>query len=1353
MKFVRFILLYILCVTVYPLHAEYFRKIGLSDGLTQPSVMSITQDSLGRMWFGTLEGITIYDGNRVTPLKGWVASGDSTVWIGNNILDICSDINGDIYFLADFHLKKYELKTEKFYSLYEKEKIAVLDSYGGKMWFMKKDSLFVLDSKTDERQFIHKFKFSGVANALLVNEEAVFVGTGNGMFVLDHKTKQLEHLFKGEAIRCIYESSKKELWIGTRMHGLYKRDAKGNLKKYPYLCDEKNSNDLKSVQIRSFIEDNNQTIWIGTFDGLYRYDAEHDGFIRIQIPEQVGGLTHPSIYSLYKDRQGIVWVGTFYGGVNFFDPKKASYAYYEYDLVAQKDLYYSYIGDMVFDSDENLWVCTDGGGVSCTNRDLQLVHQFTAGKDQQSLLHNNVKCIAYDSLRNAMYIGTYLGGLSRYDIEKDRFHHYLKDTGKGERPNSVVNCMKLKKDKLFMLAENGLFVLDLKTQVFERIEIPGHYFLDLDVDDEGTVYVITWDGFIYFNIDTPQAKTEVTMDQDLCRSMLTQVLATNDGAFFTTLGSGVTFFNIKTKEISHFTSEKGHLLSNFCYNICKTKEGNILVSSDKGVTYLNLDKYIFRSINLTRIFNENQIINHCGLLSNNGIVHVGGSEGIIAFDENEFYKTNQINTVPEFYFSRLVIDGQLINPEDRTGILDTSITFTPTLNLNHNQNTFYLGFALSDYEQRLPERSFLYKLEGLDTDWSKTHVMGVRYTDLSPGNYTLHVALLNKEKIIKQIKLDINISYPWYNTWLAWLVYFIIVIVLLNYIIANRIAKRTLSLKLENERSEKQHIEQLNHEKLVFFTNVSHEFRTPLTLLMSHVDILLQRHSFSPTIYNQLLKIRKNAEQMNNLISELLEFRKLTQNHRKLQVQQHDVGNFLKEVFIPFIDYAGQRKITYENCFPMETIQCTFDERLLEKVIYNLLSNAFKYTSDGGSISLSGKVLADQIEISVTDTGVGLSERDASQIFVRFYQGDNQQAVQTQSPGTGIGLALCKVIVEKHHGTIEVKSKVGEGSVFTIRLPKSLEAFHDDSEIEWVDPTKESSYILGTIPTATTTSEVSLLDKDEEEAESDDKNTSEGENDNGEKHTVLLVEDNVELLQILKDLFSPLYVVLTATNGEEGLQKVFDNKVDLIISDVMMPKMTGTEMCLQLKNNIDYCHIPIILLTALDSTERNIEGLSRGADDYVTKPFHAGLLLARANNLIRSRLLIQHQFEKRPMSEIDLTSINPLDKDLLKRVTSIIEEHIDDPLFDIPLLCKELGVSRSLIYAKFKALTGMTPNNFILNFRLKHAATLLKQYKNMPISEVSDRSGFNSPVYFSQCFKKQFGMTPHNYKKENSEEE
>lgn len=636
-------------------------------------------------------------------------------------------------------------------------------------------------------------------------------------------------------------------------------------------------------------------------------------------------------------------------------------------------------------------------------------------------------------------------------------------------------------------------------------------------------------------------------------------------------------------------------------------------------------------------------------------------------------------------------------------------------------------------------------MDGVDKKWIKTSQTEVHYTNLDPGTYTLRVAAINNSSnqsgdiTDKEISMQLTISAPWYATWWAFLLYIISFIGCLYYFISSRIAKRTLALSLEKERFEKQQIEQLNQEKLVFFTNVSHEFRTPLTLIISHIDIILQKSSLNPSIYNQILKIRKNAQQMSNLISELLEFRKLEQNHKTLQISQQDITPFLKEIYFSFVDYAHLRNIHYDFQLSETPTLCWFDSQLLEKVFFNLLSNAFKYTPDNGNIIISGRTTDNEVEISISDTGSGIAKNDVSQIFARFFQANNQKPGEYSSPGTGIGLALSKTIVEKHHGTITVDSTLGKGSTFTVRLPRNADVFQADKNIQLSNQQQESSIVPGSLDVL---------------PETDTYLTESVHTENAEEktHTVLLVEDNEELLQLLTELFSPFYEVICATNGEEGLKQVYEHKIDLIISDIMMPKMSGTEMCLQIKNNIDYCHIPLILLTALNSTEQNIEGLNRGADDYITKPFHAQLLLARANNLIRSRLLMQHQFDKKPISEIDLTCINPLDKDILKRTAESIEQHIDDTEYDIPVLCKEVGIGRSLLYTKFKALTGMTPNNFILNYRLKHAAALLQQYPDIPIAEVSDRCGFSSPVYFSRCFKNQYGCTPQNYRKEKKTE-
>lgn len=1341
MKLKSIFLLFFFCILQnMPLYAEYFKHIGLEEGFSSPSVMAIYQDCLGRMWFGTREGINLYDGNQVTSFKGWidtVQNNGQPFWIGNEVSSIVGDWNGDVYLFIDNRLIKYSIRQEHFQYLTDEDQASALTSFNGDIWYIKQDSLFRLNHNNETAEFVLKPQATSTINCLTVQQHFIYIGTANGAIMIDRETHKQQQILKGIDIYSFFESSQKELWIGTRMEGLYKMSSNRHLEKIPY--QPGSTKGVSSEQIRNFIEDDEGNIWFGTFDGLHKYDAATKEYKLIQIPQYMGGLTHPSIFSLYKDRQGTIWVGSYFGGVNYFNPQHTDFTHYNYKENTPTKLNYSYNGEITSDNNGNLWIGTDGGGVYCVDKRWSILKQFTA-KGPNSLPHNNIKSICYDPLRNSLYIGTYLGGLSRYDISSGHFHNYLQDKKYKTAPNDIIYHTKIHDNRLYISARNGVFYLDIPTQQFHKLPIPVTYYEHFDIDQEGNMYLVTRNSLFITHINRPDDFIRLPLIIGDHHLVTTKVASTSQGAYIATLGGGILFYDRQTKRINHYTVQNSLLPSDFCYNICQTHNGKILITNRKGITCFFPEEKKFTTLNFMGNFPSAHIINGCGIYTTtDGTIYIGDTEGITSFHEDEFDKPNAYNPYTNFYFSELWVNNQHIQPNDGTGILEESLPYTTHLKLNHLQNNLTIRFTISNYEELLTEKWFMYKLEGLDRQWVKTKQTELYYTNLNPGKYTLHVCAVDDsdgQKISDELTLQIYIAAPWYNTWWAWSIYLISLIAGALYFISNRITKRTLAFSLEKERFEKQQAEQLNHEKLVFFTNVSHEFRTPLTLISSHIDMLLQK-SLPPTIYNPLLKIKKNASHLNNLISELLEFRKLDQNHEILYLKHQDIVAFLKEIYLSFADYAHQREICYSFNFPETPVLCWFDPRLMEKVFFNLLSNAFKYTPDKGTITLSGEVSDEKILVRVADNGIGISQQESKQIFTRFYQGNAAKENKDIFKGTGIGLALTKNIIEKHHGNITFTSTLGKGSTFTVSLSLSEQPFQQDPHIQLLTEKEEPTIVSDSLPT--------------DYLENSDTPLAENIEDNrNQTHTVLLVEDNEELLQILKDLFSPFYKVICAHNGKEGLACVHNEQPDLIISDIMMPEMSGTEMCLQLKNNIELCHIPIILLTALNSPEQNIEGLNRGADDYITKPFHVQLLLARANNLIRNRLLVQRQFTQKPISDIDLTSINPLDKDLLKRTTEIIEKHMDDVDFDIPQLCKEIGMGRSLLYTKFKALTGMTPNNFILNQRLKHAASLLQQHPNLSIAEISDLCGFNTPVYFSRCFKNLYECSPKEYQKQKA---
>ena len=533
---------------------------------------------------------------------------------------------------------------------------------------------------------------------------------------------------------------------------------------------------------------------------------------------------------------------------------------------------------------------------------------------------------------------------------------------------------------------------------------------------------------------------------------------------------------------------------------------------------------------------------------------------------------------------------------------------------------------------------------------------------------------------------------------------------------------------MEFERKEKERIEELSQVKLRFFTNISHEFRTPLTLILGQIEVLMQM-DLGTTIYNRILRIYKNAWHMRNLISELLDFRKQEQGYLKLKVEEQNLVTFTRQIYMCFYEYAQKKEITYRFDNVEETISVWFDSKQLQKVIFNLLSNAFKYTPNKGSIRVEVRMLASQAIVSVCDTGVGIPEEHISKIFERFYQTDNSSSFTL---GTGIGLALAKGIMNMHHGKIDVESTVGKGTKFTLSLPLGNRHFSDE-EMATVE-SRESVIISEAVPMLPFEQ---IMDVEEEKTKVQENIKEE------DKPIILLVDDNEELLSMLEDLFLPIYKVYIAHDGREGLEMARQIQPDLIISDVMMPEMSGKELCYKIKTNVELSHISVVLLTAQTSVEYVVEGLMFGADDYVTKPFNVKVLIARCNNLIKNKKrLIAHYAGKTITESPVAEAINERDKELLAKCVNIIKENFENPAFDVTALASELCVGRSKLYMQFKQMTGLTPNEFILKIKLDEAMSLLKNHPELNISEISIRLGFSSPRYFSKSFKAFFGVAP-----------
>ena len=1340
-KSLLLLLLYIIHIEcIYP---YTIKRLSTSDGLSQRSVLAIAKDDKGRMLFGTAEGLNIYDGHSVKTYKGNVQlPGRKQLWLGNYISSIKTDSQGNIFCISDANLFYLNLKENIYEQLTSHDNTQTITFHEGLLWYIEGNELKTFNPQSLQKQTI-KVLVPKDYTSLIMSKQSVYIGSADG---LDVYTKDLQltssHL-KGILIYRLFESSDRELWIGTGDNGLfrYKNNRLTEVSFTPH-----SNEGIKGMQIRDFIEDAEGNIWIATRVGLHKYDKRKKQYILQNNLLQQDGKQNNSIFSLFIDKQNNIWVGSFHEGVCYFNPDKNNIEFYYHNPNSQQSIVY----DMQMDNENNLWVTdqTLENGISCISPDWEVVKTINT-TNEKAFNSNNVKSLVYDKDKNLLYAGLYMGGLAIHNLNNHQTSMcHLPHIRHQESHDNIIYHIEIWKGKVYISTPKMIYRLDERTHTFSSVTAINDKCNDFKITANGTLIARDKSCIHLIQLDNQKQRETIDIADLGYKGEISRLLLDNKGVYVLTLGSGVLYYNLDTKEIINYTQENSNLPSNYCYAAEFTKTNKIVFVNEQGITLFNPSTQSFTltnsAIRMVPIERDNSLF-----VSDDNNIYVSNTKGIIKLTEEDFMPIK--SSVSSLFFTQLYVNNQLVVPGQENNLLSTIMPYTNQLNLGTSQNNIRIEFAHTDYINELVHQEYAYKLDGADKSWNSTTIPSVHYSNLQPGEYVLHVRLKDR-KNSPMTSIAIHVATPIYARWWAIVIYVLVSGLIIRTFYKYKTKQRELALSLKNERFEKQKIEQLNNEKLTFFTNISHEFRTPLTLINTHADSILMQVDVPITIYNTVYKLKKNAVYMNNLITELLDFRKYNQHQAVLNVSEGDYEKFVREMYVHFQELAKERDIRFNLETTSSPIMGWFDHKALEKVLINLLSNAFKYTPKGGKITLSASVDGHEMVTSVTDSGVGISAEDANQLFNRFYQGQNQQGIE-HSPGTGIGLALTKSIVESHHGVIKMESEVSKGSTFTFSIPTDKGAYAGDEHIHFIEEEQMGymidmeSIILSASSEANQKADQKTIQETDEQA-STYPSSSLIQEEKEKNRTVLLVEDNVELLEVLRDLFGQQYHVLLATNGKEGLEKATTHKPDLIISDVMMPEMSGTEMCTLIKNDINLCHIPVILLTALGSLEQNMEGLNRGADDYITKPFNGQLLLARANNIIRNRLLIQSQVSKNLVEEIDLSSINPLDQEILKKAESILKENIDNPEFDVSDLVNGLNMGRSSLFAKFKALTGMTPNNYILNYRFKYAISLFHHHPELNISEVSDRCGFSSPSYFGKCFKKQYGMSPQNYKEE-----
>lgn len=1320
----------------------YFRHLGVKDGLTQVNIPSIYQDTVGVMWFGSSEGLNRFNG---TSIKTFRPSQDDQGLTNNEINQLSGNRKQEtLYIRSGNDLIKFDLRTETFRCL-SRHNIHAIHCAGDTLWVLGKDTVsYYTETDGALRPYAAFPDKLGAGMAIYADKTTLWIATKTHLLKLPkQKQPRAQVVTPISAGRDIYKDSRGNLWVAT-WKGLHCVTPDGSLRYY-------GAQELADLQVRSIVEDNSGCLWIGTFRGLSKFTPSTGRWNHYRNSgTDPHSLSHNSVLSLYKDMQGCIWIGTYFGGVNYFNPQKAICNYYRATPECNTCLSFPFVGKMTEDADGRLWVCTEGGGLNCLDRDNNtFIHYRNRPGDANSIAHNNLKCIYYNKENNRLYIGTHTGGLSVFDLRSGRFHTLRHRKGDaGSLPNDIVNEIQPYGGRLLVLTLGGMASMDFDTETFAPIgasiqsptPLPANAVYETFLaDSHRRLWLAKSEGgIVCADLVTGKVKEYVPDVSDagaIGKFKVVSIYEDRKGdVFFGSVGSGMFKYMPQSDSFRKFGTDNHKLPADYCYYIRESaKDGNLMILHNKGVSVFDpATEEIKQTYNL---FQLNFCQGSSLYVGHGGETYIGGINGMVSFYEDRLFAPASEQPL---HFDKLMIYNKEVTPGDDSGILSRTLSRTQAIKLSHKQNNIMVEFCPPNYLAE-KETMYEYRLEGFDKEWIPLTSRRIAYTNLNPGSYTLIVREMNPDAgDLNRATLDIRISSPFYATLPAYLLYALVVGGIMYLIVSVKARQAKLTASLEFERKENIRIEELNRTKLRFFTNISHEFRTPLTLIISQIELLLQSDKIEPPLYNRIRKIYKNAWHMRNLISELLDFRKQEQGYLKLKVECKDLVGFTREIYMCFYEYAQKRHIAYRLESTEERVETWFDPVQMQKVIFNLLSNAFKFTGEGGRIGITVRRTTSSALIEVKDTGTGIPKETIDKIFDRFYQTDVPGPRFTL--GTGIGLALTKGIVELHKGTISVKSSPGEGSTFTITLPLGSRHFSEEelsraSDIATDTPDETPLFIAP-----------SAIDLDErEEAGDDGQPTKEA----ADLPAVLIIEDNDELLELLKEIFRPLYRVYTARNGKEGLEQVRELQPDLVLSDVMMPEMTGKELCYKIKNSVELAHIPVVLLTAQTSTAQMVEGYMFGADDYVTKPFNVKVLLARCNNLLRNKRLLMERSASQSATAVisEASATSEADKQMMEKCLDIIRKNFDNPDFDVNMLAAQLGLGRSKLFIKFKDTIGLTPNEFILKVKLDEGMRLLKEHPELNISEISYKLGFSSGRYFSKCFKAFYGIAPLNVRK------
>lgn len=1332
----------------------------------QRAVTAFAQDTNGFLWFSTYgAGLYKYDGSTFTTYKeSWK---DEESLSSSLVHAIYTDDAGNIWLGTEKGLNRYRPETDDFENtslLHENNEkpfaIHCIGSIDAKTLIVgsHNNGVYKVDKSTGE---ITKIPFETPIkndwlrfNSIEILQSKIYLGTSFGLFEYNEQTGQIdrcEFLLNGVRSRIPYHISKLctdssgNMWIGTYSHGLFRLDLNEKIYNYRelpittkrilsiaeidygkmlvgtendglfilnqegrlldnYTHSKFGENLIQSNSIWSLFTDKDDRIWIGYYsDGISFYDPDYDKFKDIEsIPFKNESLQDGSVTAIIEDQQSRLWIGMDGGGIDVYNKKTGDFTH----LIDPKNTIATGLssGDiqaLFFDSKGNLWASSWNAGIFFLKKGSK---QFINYTGESGLASRSTICFAEDS-EGTIYIGTFNAGLLTFDPTTQTF---IRLDSEPFSSAGMANCdvRKVVIDKnglLWVGTTKGLFTVkktrdgyevqaqNTKMYAARQSDDLQYYILSLFLDDEENVWIGT-DGGGLCKYDK-KTDAYIWFQEVINKQTIASIISDSQNRLWLAGNNGITSFDPRSEEVINYTANDGLLANDFHNNsVLKDNQGRLYFGSYKGINY---------------------------------------------FDPTAL---NTYMQQPELYFAELRLFNKKVTPKTENSPLNEVLFSTDAITLKSHQSVFTIEYAAIDYT-RPSDNNYAYILEGFDNSWNYVgNTRSATYTNIPPGNYTFKVKAANNDGVWteKPIALSITLLHPWYaQTWAILLyIWLALILIYVTYqFTQSRIAEKRL---IQYERDKRRQEEELNNRKLQFFTNISHEFRTPLTLIKNPIEDIIsnKEYTFPKSIAEKHKSIFRNTERLIRLINELMDFRKLQFKKTTLKVEKIAITHFCEQIVAHFKEEANQRNIALEVSSEEEDLHVYADPGMLEKIIFNLLSNAFKATPDNGLVSvalkrtdtsiilpeISSETPVEALEIQVEDTGFGIPKEEIEKVFDPFYQveGMNKQYYG----GTGIGLEVVRSFLIMNKGKIEVSSKVNKGTTFRIYLGLGKAHFSPNELATSADLIPEEE------PVNQTPKEISISHNNLPQIKTADKN-----------NTLLIIEDNFELRKYLKEQLKDSYKIVEAINGEEGLNLASKIIPDVIITDVLMPQMDGVTFCRKLKNDLKTSHIPVLMLTAKAQTDDWLAGLDAGADAYINKPFNIKIVRSQLKQLIANRQkLFTKYFQELSTADLKLNS-SSIDKKFIAKVINYIYQNISDPKLNVENLAEELSLSRSQLYRKIKALTGQTANEFIRKIRLEKAKELLENGEES-VSEVGYKVGFSTPSYFTRCFKSEFGKLP-----------